>query len=81
MRSLYFVCLTLLISLFISCEQEQQNPQNIYDELVQSDDLKCEKEKLQVIVVLAELAKYRISNEKPLTIRRRKPNSPTCRKT
>jgi len=67
MKTLKIFTIFIIVSIFISCEQKQNTPQNIYDETVKSDDLECDKETLQVVSVIAELGKFRSSNENPFS--------------
>ncbi len=63
----FFVCFFISSILFMSCQQHQPVTKDVYDELVKGDDLSCDKEIVQAISVLAELGKFRSSNEQPLS--------------
>ena len=61
------IALFLLILISISCQQKQSIEQNIYNEIVRSDDLDCDKETLQIVSIIAELGKFRSSNKEPFS--------------
>ncbi len=61
------ILIVLIFSLLFSCQQKTSIPnetsESIYDGLVRKDDRECEKQNIQIVSLLTELAKIRTSDK------------------
>jgi hypothetical protein len=61
----HLIVLPILFSL--SCQTNSEAAKSFYDEIVKADDTECEKEKLKLTAVIAELAKLRTPDNESLS--------------